>query len=53
MIPMYSTTVLYDTALSMSIIQYSSTVYKDHEGYGFLAPKYQPKTSLMYLLTSR
>ena len=25
----------------MAIIQYSSTVYRDYEGLGFLAPKYQ------------
>ena len=35
------------------IIQYSSTVYRDHGGQGFLAPKYHPKTSLIYFVTSR
>ena len=33
-----------------NIIQYSSTVYRDHEGLGFLAPKYHPKTSLIFNL---
>ena len=32
------------------IIQYSSTVYRDHGGYGFLALKYHPKTSLIFTL---
>jgi len=32
------------------VIQYSSTVYMDHEGLGFLFPKYQPITSLTFSL---
>ena len=36
------------------IIQYSSTVYRDHKGLGFLAPKYHPKNQLnIYFMTSR
>ena len=30
------------------IIQYSSTVYRDHEGLGFLAQKYHPESSLIF-----
>jgi len=32
------------------IIQYSSTVYRDHDGLGILVPKYHPKTSLILIL---
>ena len=36
------------------IIQYSSTVYRDHRGYGFLALNYHSKNQLdIYLVTSR
>jgi len=37
------------------IIQYNSTVYRDHGGLGFLALKYHPKASLIfsYFVTSR
>jgi len=31
-------------------IQYSSTVHRDHEGLGFLVPKYHPKISLIFTL---
>ena len=35
------------------IIQCSSTVYKDHEGLGFLVPKYLPQNQLnIYFVTS-
>ena len=35
------------TALvSLLFIQYSSTVYRDHEDLGFLAPEYHPKINL-------
>jgi len=32
------------------LIQYGSTVYKEHEGLGFLTPKYHPKTNLIFTL---
>ena len=37
-----SLNLLY-SKVSPYILQYSSTVYRDHEGLGFLAPKYLPK----------
>ena len=36
--------------MMMIIIQYNSTVYSDHKGLGFLAPKYHPQTSLIFTL---
>ena len=55
--------MLYKAALILSIVDvtvrnssvsiiainilYGSTEYRDHEGLGFLAPKYHPKPSLI------
>ena len=41
-------------ATLQDIIQYSSTVYRDQGGYGFLALKYHPKNQLsIYFVTFR
>jgi len=40
--------------VSRLIIEYSSTVYRDHKGLGFLAPKLHPKNQInVYFVTSR
>ena len=41
------------TKCLFSIIQYGSTVYKDHEGLGFIAQKHHPNQLDIYFVTSR
>jgi len=36
--------------ITIVIIQYSNTAYRDHEGLGFLSPKNHLKNSLTYTL---
>ena len=46
----YIIVILCSVVLALFSDCISSTVYRDHEGLGFLAPKHHTKTSLIFTL---
>ena len=42
------TYIALNTYAGLTIIEYGSTIYRDHEGLGILAQNYHPKTSLIF-----